>query len=95
MKEEQPSYNFTKGGSAMKEMEVVINTGEIADYFFTELIRRGYVPDEDEVQELADIMFDFLIDKRIIDEDIEEGEWKWRGVLVIFCVGFDMIWFFL
>lgn len=56
----------------MKEIEVVINTDEIAEFFFMELIRRGYVPDEGEIEELADITFEYLLEKCIIDEETEE-----------------------
>ena len=56
----------------MKEIEVFINTDEIAELFFRELVRRGYVPDEEEVEELADITFEYLLEKCIIDEETEE-----------------------
>lgn len=56
----------------MKEIEVFINTDEIAEFFFMELVRRGYVPDEEEVDELADITFEYLLEKCIIDEETEE-----------------------
>ncbi|ART76696.1 YozD family protein [Sutcliffiella horikoshii] len=55
----------------MKEIEVVIDTEEIAEFFYNELVRRGYVPAESEIEELADIMFDYLLEKCIIDEEIE------------------------
>lgn len=66
------SYNLTKGAVLMKEIEVVINTDEIAEFFFRELVRRGYVPDEGEIDELADITFEYLLEKCIIDEETEE-----------------------
>lgn len=56
----------------MKEIEVVIDTEEIADFFHRELIRRGFVPSQLELEELADITFDYLIEKCIIDEEWEE-----------------------
>ncbi|KAB2338172.1 YozD family protein [Cytobacillus depressus] len=56
----------------MKEIEVIIDTEEIADYFFHELTSRGYVPAEGELEELADIVFDYLLQKCIIDEEIED-----------------------
>ncbi|KAB2490385.1 MULTISPECIES: YozD family protein [Priestia] len=56
----------------MKEIEVVIDTEEMADFFYEELIRRGFVPSSQELEELADIMFDYLIVKSIIDEEEEE-----------------------
>ncbi|BDG35635.1 YozD family protein [Parageobacillus sp. VR-IP] len=60
----------------MKEIEVVIDTEEIAEFFFHELIRRGFVPTKTELEELADITFDYLLEKCIIDEelDIEDDE---------------------
>ncbi|MBB5355968.1 hypothetical protein HNR43_001946 [Anoxybacillus mongoliensis] len=54
----------------MKEIEVVIDTEEIAEFFYNELVRRGFVPTEREIEEIADIMFDYLIEKCIIDEEI-------------------------
>lgn len=57
----------------MKEIEVFIDTEEIADFFFHELTRRGYVSSEGEIEELADITFEYLLQKCIINEDIEEG----------------------
>lgn len=67
------SHTFSiKGASAVKEIEVIIDTEEIADFFFHELTRRGYVPTEGELDELADIMFDYLIQKCIIDEELED-----------------------
>lgn len=55
----------------MKEIEVIIDTEEIAEFFFQELVKRGYVPNEEELEELADITFEYLLDKCIIDEEIE------------------------
>jgi YozD-like protein len=55
----------------VKEIEVVIDTEEIAEFFYNELIKRGYAPAEEELGELADITFDYLIDKCIIDEQEE------------------------
>ncbi|MCQ6276621.1 YozD family protein [Bacillus sp. V3B] len=54
----------------MREIEVIIDTDEIAEFFFQELIKRGYAPSEGEVDDLADITFDYLIEKCIIDEEI-------------------------
>lgn len=60
----------------MKEIEVFIDTDEIAEFFFQELMKRGYVPSEGEVEELADITFEYLIEKCIIDEEIEDEQLK-------------------
>ena len=53
----------------MKEIEVFIDTEEIAEFFFHELVKRGYVPTEEELEEMADITFEYLIEKCIIDEE--------------------------
>ncbi|WP_082191114.1 YozD family protein [Peribacillus loiseleuriae] len=56
----------------MREIEVFIDTEEIAEFFFQELMKRGYIPNEEELEDLADITFDYLLDKCIIDEDNED-----------------------
>jgi hypothetical protein len=55
----------------VKEIEVIIDTEEIAEFFFQELVKRGYVPKEEELQEIADITFEYLLEKCIIDEEVE------------------------
>ncbi|WP_069188017.1 YozD family protein [Bacillus sp. FJAT-27251] len=55
----------------MKEIEVFIDTEEIAEFFFQELVKRGYVPTEEELEEIADITFEYLLEKCIIDEEID------------------------
>ncbi|CAN7357645.1 YozD family protein [Rossellomorea sp. LjRoot5] len=56
----------------MREIEVFIDTEEIADFFMKELIQRGYAASEDELEEIADITFEYLIAKCIIDEEWED-----------------------
>lgn len=51
------------------EYEVVIDTEEMAEYIYERLIERGYVPKREEVEELADIFFDFLLDYGVIEEE--------------------------
>lgn len=58
----------------MKEIDVVIDTEEIAEFFYNELIKRGYAPNEEEIEQLADITFEYLIEKSIIDEELEEDD---------------------
>ncbi|WP_409301184.1 YozD family protein [Peribacillus sp. SCS-155] len=53
----------------MREIEVFIDTEEIAEFFFQELMKRGYIPTEVELEDLADITFDYLVEKCIIDEE--------------------------
>ncbi|WP_433742682.1 YozD family protein [Falsibacillus pallidus] len=57
----------------MREIEVYIDTEEIAEFFLHQLVMRGYVPTEEELEEIADITFDYLIEKCIIDEEEEIG----------------------
>ncbi|MCP3738902.1 YozD family protein [Rossellomorea sp. BNER] len=56
----------------MREIEVFIDTEEIAEFFYQELMERGYIPSEEELEEIADITFEYLISKSIIAEDWEE-----------------------
>ncbi|MCY7952103.1 YozD family protein [Bacillus inaquosorum] len=58
----------------MKEIDLVIDTEEIAEFFYSELARRGYIPSEDELFEIADITFDYLIEKCMIDEELDEDD---------------------
>jgi hypothetical protein len=72
MRKAELSYIQYKGGDAMREIEVFIDTEEIAEFFFHELVKRGYVPTEEELDEIADITFEYLVEKSIIDEEMEE-----------------------
>ncbi|MGL4821290.1 MAG: YozD family protein [Bacilli bacterium] len=56
----------------MNEDHVVIDTEEISSYLYESLIARGYVPSEEEVEDLADIVFDYLIGKCMIKEVHDE-----------------------
>lgn len=45
--------------------------------FYEQLIERGYVPKREEIEDLADITFEYLLEKCMIDEVFdEEDEWK-------------------
>ena len=71
----------------MREIEVFIDTEEIAEFFFQELVKRGYVPTEGELEELADITFEYLVEKFIIDEEVEDGWYRLESdeiILVFF-----------
>lgn len=57
----------------MKEIEVVIDTEEIAEFFYEQLIERGYVPKREEI-EAADITFEYLLEKCMIDEVFDEED---------------------
>ncbi|AKP47473.1 MULTISPECIES: YozD family protein [Bacillus] len=58
----------------MRETEVYIDTEEIAEFFYGELVKRGFIPNKSEVDELADITFEYLLAKSIIEEDEDEDE---------------------
>lgn len=62
-----------KEGVMMREVDVIIDTDEIAEFFFHELTKRGYIPSEEEVLELADITFEYLLLKEIIREETDEN----------------------
>lgn len=56
---------------------IYINEPMIAEYFHKKLIEKGYVPVTDELFDLAEIMFDFLLHKSVIldyEEYESEGE---------------------
>lgn len=55
----------------MREMDVFVDTDEIAEFFYQELLRRGFVPREEDVAEIADITFEYLLAKHMIDEDVD------------------------
>lgn len=52
---------------------VYISTSEIEKFLYMNLMKEGYVPSDQEIEDLADMFFDFLIQKGIIaDVDVEE-----------------------
>lgn len=53
--------------------EVYIDGEEIAEFLFKRLVALGYAPNADELFDLSDIVFDFLIHKGIVEE-LEEEE---------------------
>lgn len=53
---------------------IEIKESEIADYLFTALIQLGYAPKEKELEDLAAIFFDFLVEVGAIDEEEIELE---------------------
>ncbi|WP_456279102.1 YozD family protein [Bacillus sp. AK128] len=56
----------------MKEIEVVIDTEELAEFIYEQLLLRGYVPSDEEVEEVADVVFDYLLTKQVVEEIWEE-----------------------
>ncbi|KAA0550105.1 YozD family protein [Bacillus sp. BGMRC 2118] len=58
----------------MREIEVVIDTEELAEFIYEQLLIRGYVPSDEEVDEVADIVFDYLLTKQVVEEVWEDEE---------------------
>lgn len=53
----------------MELVEITIDTEEIEEFIYFQLIQNGFVPGEKEVEKISDILFDFLLHKKIIKED--------------------------
>ncbi|WP_454844373.1 YozD family protein [Priestia megaterium] len=45
-----------------------VNVVEIEEYFHQQLIKRGLIPTGKDAEEIADIVFNFLLEKEIIEE---------------------------
>jgi hypothetical protein len=56
----------------MRGANEFVDTEEIAEFFYQELVKRGFIPNEAEIAELADITFEYLLAKNMIAEDMEE-----------------------
>lgn len=52
-----------RGDDSMK-----VNVVEIEEYFHQQLIKRELIPTGKDVEEIADIVFNFLLEKEIIEE---------------------------
>jgi hypothetical protein len=52
-----------------KVIEITVDTDEMTEYLFANLIKRGLAPTNKEVEVISDIMFDFLVHKEIIEEE--------------------------
>lgn len=55
---------------------IYISTESLGNYFFNKLVEAGCVPDTADVQIIADIAFDMLVDLGIVEnvEDYEQDE---------------------
>lgn len=60
------------GDEKYEYIDVEIDTEEIKAYFFKNLVELGHVPTEEVLEEIADIVFNYLLDKKIIEEEPEE-----------------------
>lgn len=52
----------------MDTKEIYIDTEDIENYLFKELAKRGFAAKESELEVVADIMFDYLVTKDVIEE---------------------------
>lgn len=53
--------------------EIRIDTEELEEYIHQKLLSNHLIPTGKDIEVLADIFFDFLLDKKIIDE-INKGD---------------------
>lgn len=44
-----------------KEFDMMLSYDDVADYVFEGLVDLGYVPESDEVLDIADLFFDFIL----------------------------------
>ena len=44
---------------------------KLKSFFLTELINRGYVPADDEIDAITDIVFEYMVHKGIIKEQFD------------------------
>lgn len=51
---------------------VYIEEEDITKYLYMRLIDMGYVPSTDEILDISEIMFDFLLEKSLIEDDLDE-----------------------
>ncbi|MEK4666533.1 YozD family protein [Niallia sp. FSL R7-0271] len=56
----------------MLDKEIIVDTKEVEDYFYKELIKRGFIPEKKEIEEIADIVFDYLLSIGVLEEEDDE-----------------------
>lgn len=54
-----------------REVDVYVSEEDIAKFVWDRLLAKGYVPQSDEILDLAEIFFDYLLDKAIVDFEEE------------------------
>jgi Ulp1 family protease len=60
---------YKKGAVTMFEEDEVISTDDISEFFYHKLIEKGYVPVRKEMQDIADIAFEYLVGLGVIIEE--------------------------
>jgi hypothetical protein len=56
-----------------KEIEITFGTEEIEKFLFDGLLKLGYAPTEEEIEDLADLVFDYILELTGAEEVDEEG----------------------
>jgi hypothetical protein len=51
-----------------EKREIVINTVEMGEYILEQLIDKGFIPTDEEINTITDIVFDYLLHKSIVEE---------------------------
>jgi hypothetical protein len=56
------------------EFDVVFKESDIEKHLYIELMKRGYVPSDEELEDIAQIMFDYFVDltDAFVEDDTEE-----------------------
>jgi hypothetical protein len=57
-----------------EEFDVVFKESDIEKHLYIELMKRGYVPSDEELEDIADIMFTYFADITDAFVEIEEDE---------------------
>jgi hypothetical protein len=55
-----------------KEIEAFIDTEEMKEYILEHLMNRGFIPKDSEINAITDIVFDYLLNKEIVEEVFDE-----------------------
>jgi hypothetical protein len=57
-----------------EEFDVVFKESDIEKHLYIELMKRGYVPPDEELEDIADIMFTYFADITDAFVEIEEDD---------------------
>jgi uncharacterized protein YfeS len=48
--------------------EIEIDTVEMGEYILEKLIEKGFIPTDEEIDTISDIVFDYLVHKSVVEE---------------------------
>jgi hypothetical protein len=51
-----------------REIEFIIDTVEMGEYILEKLIKKGFIPTDEEIDTISDIVFDYLVHKSVVEE---------------------------